>query len=140
MVLSKFTGRLALRLAPLMILFQGLAVLALPAALCCCLAVMMAERDADGHAVHRLGSADASGGDEDCPHHDLARPVNNESNPAGPGCDWVDQMVLVLSGLIGVTTAEFDSVAELNELGTLSSITYKAITFFPPVESPPPRA
>jgi len=115
--------------------FQILAVMALPVALCCCvdMAIETASPAASTHEGHGTDSDSPP-----CPHH--AHTPAEGSDEMEPGCSRLVQLVLVLSGLIGVPHSPYPALTSLSPAGALSLSDQILPEFFPLVESPPPRA
>ena len=142
MLLTRCVRQFGPGIASATLAFQCLAVFALPAALCCCVEMMAATHHAE-HADDHAATSDTPAVDEACPHHDLATPVGGERDSGdsdNPGCDWLDQLVLSLAGLIGVSEASPPTVEPLAALGAVPPSTVGAADAVFSVESPPPRA
>ena len=146
---SKIKGTRCVRqfgpgIASATLVFQCLAVFALPAALCCCVEMTLATATHDtAHGADHGAASETPGVDEACPHHNLATPAGGErdsGNRDDSGCDRLDQLVLSLAGLIGVSEASPPTVEPLSALGAVPPSTVGAADAVFSVESPPPRA
>ena len=128
------------RVARTLIVFQFLAVMALPLALCCCLE-MTAEaahnsHTQDGHQGHE--GHKNKGDARPCPHHNHV--PADDSDGTHVGCGRLVQLVLMLSGLIGVPEVPVPVIASLLPTDVLLEQELTLVEFFPVVASPPPRA
>ena len=131
--------RLSGRVVPVALSLWCLPVLAVPLALCCCLA-MAAEgpTHGSGHADRPASHSDAGG--EACPHHDLAPAAKSDSSTPEAGCQDLDRLVIALAGLIGVAPSSPELTYTLSSLSSVSVLAVDADDPVFPVESPPPRA
>lgn len=118
--------------------FQGLAVLAVPLALCCCLAMAA---DAD-HASHQSAGHEphAESMSEPCPHHDLDPRATDETGATTAGCQHLDRLIIALAGLIGVAPSPSAPTHALTPSNAVWALVARAEDPVFGVESPPPRA
>lgn len=129
------------RVAQTLIVFQFLAVMALPLALCCCLEMTAEAAAHDSHTHDGHQGHDGHGGSQNarpCPHHRHAPADDSDGTHAG--CSRLVQLVLMLSGLIGLPEPQAPVIASLSPTGTLLERELTLVEFVSPVATPPPRA
>lgn len=133
-------SRVVGRVARLALAFQGLAVLALPLALCCCVALAGQDGEDHGHHSHAVDSeTTAPTHDADtCPHH--SGPAAETPVDTPPGCEHLDTLVMALSALVGVVEQQTPLQGTLTETGFVPVPTLRLVAIPSSVESPPPRA
>ena len=129
MSISRCRTRLAGQVVPVVLVFQGMAVLAIPVALCCCLTMVAGATDESA----------VPGGDDACVHHDPAPPATGDAAGSADGCRHVDSFVVALAGLIGIAAPVQDVVPTFVPLSVVSAPTVRAENAVLTIDSPPPQ-
>lgn len=128
--------RFVSRVVPAALAVQCLSVLVLPIALCCCLEMSAdaTKHDSEAHAGHEALV------DDPCPHHVRTAQSPESSGGSEAGCSHVDQFVLLLSGMIGVSEAGHVLSDGLAAVPVGSSAPSALVDIIIPTYTPPPRA